>query len=181
MYGLVNNAIESMIRAERGDAAWLAVRTKAGVDVEDFITMHPYNDELTYALVGAASEHLGTPTATLLEAFGRYWVEYTAQDGYGELFKLYGSSLSEFIKRLDEMNSRVALSFPDLRPPSFRSERVEDGEIRIHYHSERAGLAPFVLGLLCALSEHFETPADVELVESRDQGHDHEVFSVVIR
>ena len=62
---------------------------------------------------------------------------------------------------------------------SFRLERV-DGELRLHYMSEREGLAPMVIGLLEGLGAHFDQDVEAEQIEQRaDHGHD--VFRLRIR
>ena len=48
----------------------------------------------------------------------------------------------------------------------------------LHYYSSRAGLAPMVIGLLSGLGQMFNTEIDVRQTMSRDQGADHDVFSV---
>ena len=51
MYGMVNKALEEMIRSRYGDSAWEAVRCEAKVAIEVFISNDAYPDELTYNLV----------------------------------------------------------------------------------------------------------------------------------
>ena len=67
MYGLVNKAIEGLVRDNHGDAAWRRIREKAGVTVEAFVSNEPYPDDITYRLVQAASEELATPALEFLE------------------------------------------------------------------------------------------------------------------
>lgn len=83
MYGLVNRAIEELVREQFGDAAWEAIKQKANVDIDVFIGLEAYPDSVTYSLVGAASEVLNLPAETILEEFGKYWVLYTGKTAYG--------------------------------------------------------------------------------------------------
>lgn len=53
MYGLVNIAIKDMVREGSGDKTWDAIRQKAGVDIENFVSLQNYPDEITYNLVDA--------------------------------------------------------------------------------------------------------------------------------
>lgn len=39
MYGLVDRAIENMIRSQQGDDTWERIRGRAGVEVEMFVTL----------------------------------------------------------------------------------------------------------------------------------------------
>ena len=96
MYGLVNQAIQELIVENFGAEAYGEIAEKAGVQISEFVAMESYDDSVTYALVGAASEVLGKPADELLEVFGRYWTEFVAQRGYGDFLKLSGRSLEEF-------------------------------------------------------------------------------------
>jgi hypothetical protein len=181
MYGLVNKAIEDLLRRDHGTDVWDRIRRRAGVEDTVFIGMRAYCDRVTYDLVAAASAELGVDPATLLEAFGEYWILYTAEEGYGELLAMGGKSLCEFLLHLDELHTRVALTFRDLRPPSFRCTDVEEGSLRLHYESERPGLAPMVTGLLRGLGRMFNTEIDIERVARREDGADHDEFLVKYR
>jgi len=178
MYGLVNRAVEDLVRERFGPEAWERIKHRAGLDIDLFISMDAYPDDVTYRLVGAASEELGVPAAQLLEAFGEYWILYTAEQGYGELLRMGGSSLLEFLQNLHDLHSHVALSFPHLQPPSFWLSDVSEGNARLHYQSSRAGLAPMVVGLWKGLGRRFATPVVVEHACRRDDGAEHDEFLV---
>ncbi len=64
------------------------------------------------------------------------------------------------------MDARVALNLPELRPPSFKTERPGPGMIRLHYRSERLGLGPKDLGLVRGLAARFDPSVDIEMVAS---------------
>lgn len=85
MYGLVNKAIEDLVCSSHGVETWGRIKSKAGVDIEVFVSSEGYPDELTYNLVGAASEVLGISSEEALHAFGEHWVLYSGREGYGEL------------------------------------------------------------------------------------------------
>ena len=178
MYGLVNKAIEDLVCARFGEESWEAIRRKADIDIEVFVCMDAYPDDVTYKLVGAASEVLGLSMEELLETFGEYWVSYTGRVGYGEMLKMAGDSLPAFLENLDNLHAHVGLVFPHLKPPTFRCEDIREHSLRLHYYSDRAGLAPMVVGLLKGLGKMFNTETNVTHVSSRDNGHDHDVFLV---
>ncbi|MEO0480582.1 MAG: heme NO-binding domain-containing protein [Planctomycetota bacterium] len=162
----MNKAIESLINEQFGAETWTKVRKKAGVEDGGFMGMDPYDDAVTYSLVGAASEVLETPAEQLLESFGEFWTLYTANEGYGGLLEMSGSTLEEFLQNLDEMHARIALSMPELQPPSFHLEHIDDERMALHYTSERAGLEPMVRGLIRGLGKRFETPIEITQTES---------------
>lgn len=178
MYGLVNQAVEDFVRQGFGDAAWKQIRDNAGLDVEMFVSMNSYPDEVTYKLVQAATEVLNLDAARILEAFGEHWVLYTAQEGYGQMLSMFGTDLESFLLNLDNLHSHVGLTFPALRPPSFSVERVEGGGgLLLHYRSQRAGLAPMVIGLLKGLGRRFSQEVSVRQTAFRGLD-DHDVFRI---
>lgn len=162
MYGLVNRAIEGLVREKFGDDPWESIRSRAGVEVSGFVAMDQYDDAITYALVGAASEELGLDPGTILEAFGEYWTTYTIEEGYADLLEMMGSNLEEFLDNLDSMHMRITATMPGLVMPSFRREACPDGSSILYYESSRDGLAPMVVGLLRGLAGRFDVDIEVE-------------------
>jgi len=178
MYGLVNQALEDFVRQGFGDAAWNTIRDGAGVSQDMFVSMDSYPDYVTYKLVGVAAEVLGLDAAQILERFGEHWVLYTAQAGYGEMLAMFGSDLRAFLFNLDNLHSHVAMTFPDLRPPSFKVEQIDGTDsLLLHYHSERTGLAPMVVGLLKGLGKRFSQ--DISIRQTAHCGpDDHDGFRI---
>jgi hypothetical protein len=172
VYGLVNRAVEDMAREAGGAALWDRLRHAAGVPDEHLLSMRSYDDELTYRLVDAAAAELGLPVDEVLRRFGRHWIVYTGQHGYGPLLAMGGRDLPQFLANLDAMHSRIALSMPELRPPSFRVTELGPDRFRVVYRSHRAGLGPMVQGLLEGLGELFATPVVVTPVVEPDTVHD---------
>ena len=177
MYGLINKAVEGLVRSRFGEDAWARIRTRAGLPDEPFVSMEQYPDKSTYDLVAAASAELGAPAEAILEEFGRYWTVYTAEAGYGELMRSAGSTLPEFLRNLDQLHTRVQLSFPHLSPPSFAVQRERADGLDLEYCSGRPGLAPLVVGLLRGLGERFDL--DLEIRSERvEAGRAHDVFHI---
>lgn len=176
MYGMVNKAIEQMVCARFGEPTWERIRERAGLDVEVFVSNEPYPDEISYSLVGAASAELGMPAEAVLEAFGEHFVLVTAQEGYGAILRAGGKSLREFLHNLPEFHTRVSMIFPRLQPPQFAITDATETSLKLHYRTRRAGLTPFVFGLVRGLGKMFDTPVEVRLLEGRETGADHDVF-----
>jgi hypothetical protein len=180
MYGLVNKAIRDLVVQQFGTAAWQRITEAAGLaEFADgaFLSMEPYSDEITYRLVGAAAKTLGKEVPELLEHFGDFWIRFTASEGYGELMDLFGNSFEEFLGNLDSMHVRVGLSMSELRPPGFTFEPGKNGVHKLHYWSERAGLAPMVTGLLKGLATRFRVDVEVSH-QPRGEHRDHDVFLI---
>lgn len=177
MYGMVNQAVADLADRIGGPELWAAILERAGLDLPVFVAMETYPDDVTYRLVAAASDVLGMSEAEVLEAFGEHWILYTGAQGYGPMLTAMGSTLPQFLGNLDSMHSRIALSMPALRPPSFACEQVGEGRIRVRYWSERNGLAPMVTGLLKGLGARFDLDVTV-IAEPRPDGADHDTFLV---
>lgn len=178
MYGLVNKAIEEFVISNFGEEKWDRITSKAGVEVDVFISNESYPDELTYKLVGAASEVLDLPADVILVAFGEHWVTQTAAKSYGPMMKSGGATLKEFLVNLPNFHTRVAMIYPNLEPPRFRCTDVTEGGLHLHYHSHRPGLTAFVTGLIQGLGTLYATPCGSTVLERKDQGADHDVFAV---
>ncbi|MCA8974813.1 MAG: heme NO-binding domain-containing protein, partial [Planctomycetes bacterium] len=158
----MNKAIEEMVIHLKGPAAWESLKRSAGVDVDTFVGMDQYDDTVTYKLVDAASVRMKMSAEDILEAFGEYWILYTAHKGYGELMSAAGNGVFETLANLDDMHARVELLYPDMRIPVFTFRRSSDTEGVLHYSSQRAGLAPMVVGLVKGLGKRCGTPVCVD-------------------
>jgi hypothetical protein len=178
MHGLVNQGIHDLAVQLGGEQLWADIRAAADVDVENFIGMDNYSDEVTYRLVRGASSVLGISESEVLHAFGKHWILYTARRGYGPIFDTMGETLPEFLANLDAMHARLSLSMPELRPPSFVCEQCTDQRLRLEYWSDRPGLAPMVLGLLGGLGELFDVTLSVTHSIKQSDGADHDEFMI---
>jgi len=178
MYGMVNRALEHMIKAGFGEDAWEKVKEEAGVDIEVFVSNSGYPDDVTYKLVKACSQILRMTQEQVLFEFGRHWILKTAPDGYGELLNAGGRTLPEFLQNLPNFHSRISLLFPHLQPPRFSCSEATDRSVRLCYRSNRAGLAPFLMGLLDGLGEMFHSPVRVHQEVFRGAQFDYDVFKV---
>jgi hypothetical protein len=178
MHGLVNQAIRDLAVKVGGEPLWLDIKSRAGVDLEVFVSMQAYPDDVTYRLVDSASLALGISAADMLHAFGKHWILYTAHQGYGAIFEMMGRTLPDFLGNLDAMHARLSLSMPELRPPSFVCEHLSDGHMRLEYWTHRPGLAPMVLGLLDGLAEMYEVSIEVTRGACRENGAEYDEFII---
>ncbi len=178
MYGIVNKAIEDLVISNFGEEKWEAVKARSGVDVDFFISNEPYDDDITYKLAGAVSEEMNIPISAVLQTFGEWWILKTGKEKYGGLMDAGGNSLREFLVSLPAFHYRVMLIYPKLTPPEFKVSNIGERSIHVHYFSKRLGLEEFVRGLLTGLGKMYNTPLEVEIIQSRNEGSDHEVFKV---
>ena len=184
MYGLANKALEQLVTSRFGEEAWETIKRNAGVDVEVFVSMEAYPDDVTYKLLGAATEVLGLSADEVLAAFGEYWVLYTANEGYGDLLTLAGDTLPTFLQNLDHLHTRVGLMFPELKPPSFWCTNVGEDSLQLHYRPgvpSREGLGAMVVGAVKGLAKRFKIEVEIAQTAHRSQGADHDEFSLAFK
>ncbi|MCC5652487.1 heme NO-binding domain-containing protein [Nostoc sp. XA013] len=181
MYGLVNKAIQDMVCSRFGKETWKEIKHKAEVDIDVFLNMEGYPDDITHKLVKAASVVLSLSTQQIMQAFGEFWIQYTAQEGYGEMMDMSGDTLPDFLENLDNLHARVGVSFPNLQPPSFECTDMEENSLSLHYRSDREGLTPMILGLVQGLGNRFDTEVDITQTQNRDEGAEHDEFLVVYK
>lgn len=178
MYGLVNRAVQELVTRNHGEEVWLRIRQRAQVDTPSFLRLTQYPDEVTYALVGAASAELGAPASDLLREFGRSWIGFAMKEGYRELFMISGKDLRSFLANLDNLHARLGMTFVGMNAPSFVvTDRGQD-EMVVRYYSSRPGLAPFVQGLLEGLGPVFGCQVQATIESTRADGQDHDAFHV---
>lgn len=178
MYGLVNKAIEDLVKENFGIEVWQKVKTRSNITVDFFISNEPYDDQITYQLAQAVADEMQIPLSEVLISFGEYWVLKTGRQKYGSLLEAGGSTLKEFLCNLPHFHNRIMLMYTKLTPPEFKISDVEDQSLHLHYYSKREGLQEFVRGLLQGLGKMYNTPVVIELLQSRNEQADHEIFKV---
>ena len=180
MYGLVNKAVESLVLSKFGQDTWDTIREKANIS-GPLISMKSYDDQVTYDLVGACVEVLELPVEDVLHTFGEYWVLDVAVVNYSNLMDASGMSFVELVKNLDQMHSRIQMTFDNLNPPSFQCQELDAETIKISYFSDRPGLTYFVAGLLSGLGKHFQEDVNIEILATKADGAVCDDFKVTHR
>ena len=153
MYGIVNKAIEELVKENYGEEKWELIKIRSAVDVDFFISNEPYDDAITYQLAGAVADEMKVPLSDVLIKFGEHC-------------------------NLPVFHNRIMLMYPKLTPPEFKISDVEERSVCVHYYSRREGLQEFVRGLLQGLGKMYNTAVTIELLQHRNFGADHEIFKV---
>jgi hypothetical protein len=176
---MINEAMRRLVSETSGAGSWAAIAERADVP-ETYAVMAYYDDDVTYALVGAASEVLETPAEDLLRDFGRYWSLRVGPENYSDILGATGTDVVSVLSNLDQMHARLQSLYPELRPPSFTVADEGSDSFEVHYSSERAGLAPFVVGLLEGLGDLYGTPAEVHHVSAPSSEQRYDVFRMTL-
>jgi hypothetical protein len=180
MYGLVNQAIQGLVVDNFGEDNWKAIKQKAGVTEDAFLSNEIYDDSITFNLAVSASEVLNIPLADVLKTFGKYWIIKVGNEKYGPLMKSGGDNFIDFIVNLPNFHSRVMLIYSDIKPPEFIVEKIKDSQLKLHYYSTRQGLTDFMFGLIQGLGELYQTPIDIKLIADRRNGDEHDIYEIDI-
>ncbi len=178
MYGIVNKAIEELVKENFGEGKWEIIKQKSGIDIDFFISTEPYDDTITFTLAQTVAKEMNMPLGDVLRAFGEWWVLRTGLEKYGPLIKAGGSNLKEFLINLPHFHNRVSLIYPKLTPPEFLVTDIGENSLNLHYHSQREGLQEFVYGLITGLSKMYGVESRISLLQSRNQGSSHEIFNI---
>lgn len=161
MYGLVNQGIKDLVLNGFGPEQWQKLAQDAN-SPDEFVAMQYYDDALTYRLVGAASKLLKIPAEKILNEFGRHWVHFTGKEGYGPLMDLFGSDFKVCLQNLNHLHTRMGMTLPHLKPPTFGFAEIDSKTYELQYQSERSGLAPMVSGLIEGLAKKYNLNVRVE-------------------
>lgn len=178
MYGIVNKAVEELVTSNYGLEKWAAIKKRSGVAVDFFISNEAYNDDVMYALAGAASAELDIPISDVMHALGEWWILKTGKEKYGSLLTAGGKNLKAFLLHLPVFHNRISLIYPKLTPPEFKISHVEENGLHLHYYSKRQGLKEFVRGLLYGLATLYNTPVTVKEINDQTGTGSQAVFSI---
>lgn len=178
MYGIVNNAIESLVKTSFGEENWDVVLKKSNIGIDYFLDSQPYDDATTFALANAVSEVNNMPLSDVFRAFGEWWIIKTGNERYSHLMQAGGNNLKEFLVNLPAFHNSIMLIYPQLTPPEFKVSDIEENSLHLHYFSKREGLREFVHGLISGLGKLYKVPVEINLICSREEGSNHEIFKI---
>lgn len=178
MYGIINKSIEELVTEKFGENKWNEVKKVSEIDIDFFISNEPYDDAITYDLAIGISKVMNISLDAVLFTFGEWWILDTTKKKYGGLLKSGGASLKEFLVNLPQFHNHIMLMYPKLTPPEFKVSDINENNIVVHYLSKRPGLQEFVRGLFSGLGKLYKTNVTIELLQSRNEGSEHESFKI---
>ena len=161
MKGVINKGIQDMVEKLFGPEAWEKVKSLAGCDEPFFAIGSDYPDEMTVALVKAASEVAELPVETVMVEYGKFMVPNTLKEQYAAYFALAGSSPREFLLNVPRVHEYVTRSIPNAAPPKFEYEDLPDGRMLMKYESPRR-LCPVLRGLILGVGLLFDQELEVQ-------------------
>ncbi|KAJ0062416.1 hypothetical protein NL108_011024, partial [Boleophthalmus pectinirostris] len=153
-YGFINSCLQSLVVERFGQETWNTLSSLAGLQ-DPFMTYTVYDDAVTLRLVQEACALLDVQADVLLTLFGEHFFSFCKQAGYDTMLRTLGGDLVEFIQNLDALHCYLALSYQEMNAPSFRVEVTEQGDMLLHYYSDRKGLYHIVPGIIGAVAKDF--------------------------
>jgi hypothetical protein len=167
MYGMVNEAIRSMVVEKFNISIWEEITNEIGLSYKAFKPFEQYEDSVMGDLVAVISKKVKMEPVKLLELFGRYWINYARNSEYSSILDTFATSPIELIESLDGLHTRLQITFEDLKAPSFWVTHINDNEVHVHYRSERElPLEYFVIGLIHGIFDIFDKTCEVKIIPS---------------
>ncbi len=158
MYGLVNQGIKDLIINKFDEETWKSIVLDNDLPYLHFSPLKSYSDEVTYNLIESICSHLDLKQEEVLYLFGKEWILYTSQKGYGALINIFGKDFLTFLVNLNKLHKKIGMLMLDLAPPKFEVLKKDNNIIIFKYYSKRDGLKNMVIGLLDGLAEKFNEP-----------------------
>lgn len=168
MYGIVNKAVEGLIKEKHGESHWSKIKDKSDLSTTTFLSNEQYDDAITYSLLVNASEILEIDLKDILIDLGKYWIMKTGLEKYGSLMWSGGADFEKFMMNLPNFHTRIMLMYPEIIPPEFIVHKQAENTLRVEYYSEREGLTNFVYGLLLGLGEMYKINIEIEVFEKNE-------------
>jgi hypothetical protein len=167
--GVINRGIQELVETRFGPDAWEKVKRRAGCEEPFFAASESYPDEMTLALIRAASEISGLPVESVQIEFGKFWVPNTGRACYPTFYLLAGSTAREFLLNMDRVHAQATNSVANAIPPRFTYEELADGNLLMHYHSTR-GLCAVLRGLILGVGIVFGEELQVREIACTHRG-----------
>lgn len=169
MHGLINRGIGNLVVTHHGIATWQKIKIEADINEMALISMENYEDKITFRIVESTAKILGKTGDEILGEFGKFWVEYISEQGFGDLLKLAGRNFPEFMSNLNNIHLRMGSTYQGICPPSFTSTIIDNSTLKLEYYSSREGLAPFLVGVFSGLGKLFNLEIDITQAEENNK------------
>jgi Haem-NO-binding len=165
MHGLVNRSFQNFLRDTYGAALWERVAHGADLPPQGFEALLTYDDRLTEAMIGEASQRLAKPRDALLEDFGIY---LAGREGLRRLLRFGGADFVDFLYSLEELPGRAKLAVPDLILAEVMLTHAPPGRFMIAFGAGHSCFVHVMCGILQAMADDFGVLALIDATGSGD-------------
>lgn len=127
-----------------------------------------YNYAEMVQLIVGLSEKTGLGIPVLLFEYGKYFFDVL----YGS-YPQFFDSMDEPFNFLESIEHHIHVEvrklYPDAELPTFETERIEEGTLKMVYHSERK-MSDFAEGLIIRTLDHYKTECEIEKKNVKEDG-----------
>ena len=160
MHGIVFVELQKFFSTNHGPQAWDELLRRAGLSGSAYASSIPYPDSDMEALVFAASQLTGLPTAQFLEDFGEF-ITPSLLKRYGHLLLPEWTSLDVIEHTEDTVHTLVRVNHPGAHPPRLKTTRTSPKEIVLTYKSPRQ-LCFLAIGIGRGLGRYFNENLSIQ-------------------
>ncbi len=168
MHGMVNHSMQLFICHSHGLETWKTVMRTAGFDFVEFESMLSYKEEVTPAIIRAASEVLDRPRADLLEDFGTFIVSHPRFEAVRRLLRFGGEDFVDFLHSLDDLADSVRVAIADLHLPKVELDEISENQFLLECEASLEGYSYAMIGVLRAMADDYGALAVLEHTGSQD-------------
>jgi len=94
------------------------------------------------------------------------------------ILQVLGANTREFLQNLDALHDHLATIYPGMQAPSFRCTDGENGDLVLHYYSDRPGLEHIVIGIVRTVAKNLHgSDVEVKVIKTKEDD-DHVQFSI---
>lgn len=166
MKGTIIVCLRDMLAEQNGlsPEGWKDMLAAVGMDRNRVILLSTdVEDGQALALFGEAQQRFFSNHEALADAYGHYWSVLYAPRIYSAVYKGVKTA-RQFLLKLDQLHVQVTETMENARPPRFRYEEKDNGELVVHYISPR-GLVHLYAGLARGIGNYFGEKLNVRVLD----------------
>lgn len=161
MKGIIFNAVHDAVAALYDEDTWDDLLDAAGLE-GGYTSIGTYDDNELLAIVNVACETTGIDAAPLLRVLGTH--AFPTLAGRHPEFLEHATTTVDFLRTVETIiHPEVMKLHPDATPPRFDFEDLNDGGLRMTYHSARR-LGAMAEGLIYGAAAWFDEDVSIEVV-----------------
>lgn len=166
MHGMINRGLQSFVQLIYSQKKWDQVTAEMGQVALNYEALLYYDDLETEDLIDAICLSINRTRAEMLEDFGTFLVSELSSPTVRRLLRLGGTTYSEFMYSLEEVEERVRLALPDLDLPCVEVVSADGVSFTLTSQFNKLCYGEVLLGILRAMSDTYGALVTVDLESS---------------
>ncbi|CUH83933.1 Heme NO binding protein [Thalassovita mediterranea] len=168
-HGLINRVLQRFVRDRFGADVWRQIADDLGLVPPRFEPMLHYDVALTQRVLSEMQQISGKPREDLLGCIGAYLGGHPHMIAFQRLLRFGADDFDGFLRSLEDVPDRVALSIPGLNLPQIEVQRSHD-VIRVVCVGQWPEYALALRGVVQAMAPQYGRHAMVEVVPVMQSG-----------